>query len=74
MTARSMDLARAVVRVAKAFEDVKRDGGQGIKIAVMGLAGTCHEEAANEAGVRFIAGEWPPMATVLSNGIDGYVW
>ena len=45
-TARSPDLARAVVGVAKTFD-----------IAFMGLAGTCHQTAAEEIGVKFIAGK-----------------
>lgn len=44
-TARSVELARAAVGVAKSFE-----------IAFMGLAGTCHQKAAEEMGVKFIAG------------------
>ncbi|KAH8094907.1 lactam utilization protein lamb [Cristinia sonorae] len=45
-TARSIDLARAAVGVAKMFN-----------VAFMGLAGTCHQTAAAELGVPFIA-EW----------------
>ncbi|THH06189.1 hypothetical protein EW145_g4259 [Phellinidium pouzarii] len=44
--ARSPDLARAVAGVAKTFD-----------VAFMGLAGTCHQKAAEELGVKFIA-EW----------------
>lgn len=44
-TARSADLARAAVGVAKTFD-----------IAFMGLAGTFHQKAAEELGVKFIAG------------------
>ena len=40
-----MELARAAVGVAKTFD-----------IAFMGLAGTCHQEAAEALGVKFIAG------------------
>ena len=40
-----MDLARAVMGVAKLFN-----------VAFMGLAGTCHQKAAEETGVPFIAG------------------
>lgn len=40
-----MDLARAVVGVAKTYG-----------VAFMGLAGTCHQEACEELGVKFIAG------------------
>ncbi|KLO16829.1 lactam utilization protein lamb [Schizopora paradoxa] len=45
-TSRSMDLARAVVGVAKTYG-----------VAFMGLAGTCHQKACEELGVKFIA-EW----------------
>jgi len=52
MSARSSDLANAVVGVAKTFG-----------IAFMGLAGTYHQNAANELGVRFIAGwSFRPLA------------
>ncbi|KAI8976309.1 lactam utilization protein lamb [Trametes punicea] len=46
MTARDPALARAAVGVAKTFG-----------VPFMGLAGTCHQSAAEELGVRFIA-EW----------------
>ena len=46
MIARDMNLARAAIGVAKTFN-----------VAFMGLAGTCHQKAAEEAGVPFIA-EW----------------
>jgi len=46
MTARDMALAHAVVGVAKTFD-----------VPFMGLAGTCHQTAAEELGVPFIA-EW----------------
>ncbi|OBZ73033.1 Lactam utilization protein lamB [Grifola frondosa] len=46
MTARDMSLARAAVGVARTFN-----------VAFMGLAGTCHQAAAKELGVKFIA-EW----------------
>ncbi|KAF9025778.1 lactam utilization protein lamb [Hymenopellis radicata] len=45
-TARSLELARAAVGVAKAFN-----------VSFMGLANTCHQIAANELQVPFIA-EW----------------
>lgn len=45
-TARSPELARAVVGVAKLFG-----------VAFMGLAGTAHQIAAEEMDVKFIAGE-----------------
>lgn len=45
MTAKNIDLARSVVEVAKSFG-----------VGTMGLAGTCHQQAANELGVEFIAG------------------
>lgn len=46
MTARDMSLARAAVGVAKTFG-----------VPYMGMAGTCHEAAAKELDVPFIAGE-----------------
>ncbi|OJT05233.1 Lactam utilization protein lamB [Trametes pubescens] len=46
MTAREPALARAAVGVAKTFD-----------VPFMGLAGTCHQAAAEELGVPFIA-EW----------------
>lgn len=45
MTAREPALARAAVGVAKTFD-----------VPFMGLAGTCHQAAAEELGVPFIAG------------------
>lgn len=45
MTSRSMPLALAVVRVAKVFG-----------VPFMGLAGTCHQKAAEDLEVAFIAG------------------
>jgi len=45
-TSRSIELARAAVGVAKTFD-----------VAFMGLAGTCHQVAASELDVPFIA-EW----------------
>ena len=45
MCARDMPLARAAVGVAKTFN-----------VAFMGLAGTCHQKAAEEMNVPFIAG------------------
>ena len=42
-----MPLALAVVGVAKMFD-----------VAFMGLAGTCHQQAAENLNVPFIAGEW----------------
>jgi len=46
MTARDINLARAAVGVAKSFG-----------VPFMGLPGTCHQAAARELGVEFIA-EW----------------
>ncbi|KAF7790201.1 hypothetical protein EIP86_001153 [Pleurotus ostreatoroseus] len=46
MTARDINLARAVVQVSKSFD-----------APFMGLAGTCHQQACEEMGVPFIA-EW----------------
>ena len=48
MTARDMPLARAALGVAKLFN-----------VPFMGLAGTCHQAAAQELGVPFIAGAYP---------------
>nr|VWO96168.1 Maackiain detoxification [Ganoderma boninense] len=45
MTARDMALARAVVGVSKLYN-----------VPFMGLAGACHQAAAQELGVPFIAG------------------
>ncbi|KIK46793.1 hypothetical protein CY34DRAFT_799945 [Suillus luteus UH-Slu-Lm8-n1] len=53
-TARSIDLARAVVGVTKIFNS-SAASAQGV--AFMGLAGTAHQQAAEELGVPFIA-EW----------------
>ena len=54
-TARTIDLARAVVGVAKTFN-----------VAFMGLAGTCHQTAASELGVPFIAGKSLSRQKVIS--------
>ncbi|KAF9466664.1 hypothetical protein BDZ94DRAFT_126336 [Collybia nuda] len=51
-TARSLELARAMVRVVKVFNE-----NQGRPITLVGLAGTAHQTAAEEAGVRFTP-EW----------------
>ncbi|KAG1850539.1 lamb YcsF family protein [Suillus tomentosus] len=53
-TARSIDLARAVVGVTKIF---KSSAASPQGVAFMGLAGTAHQQAAEELGVPFIA-EW----------------
>ncbi|OJA13653.1 hypothetical protein AZE42_06894 [Rhizopogon vesiculosus] len=53
-TARSIDLARAVVGVTKVF---KASAASPQGVAFMGLAGTAHQQAAAELGVPFIA-EW----------------
>ena len=50
-TARSLPLAQAAVEVCKAFSTPEH------KVAFMGLAGTAHQQAAEEAGVPFIAGQ-----------------
>ncbi|KAJ6506861.1 lamb YcsF family protein [Mycena sanguinolenta] len=50
-TARSVPLARAVVAATKAFST------ENDKIAFIGLAGSAHQTACEEAGVRFIP-EW----------------
>ncbi|KAJ6572506.1 lactam utilization protein lamb [Mycena vulgaris] len=50
-TARSLPLAHAVVAATKAFSTETQ------KVAFIGLAGTAHQTACAEAGVRFIA-EW----------------
>ncbi|KAF7427796.1 hypothetical protein PC9H_007012 [Pleurotus ostreatus] len=52
---RSIELARAAVQVVKIFSTEEANGGQGV--AFVGLAGTAHQQAAEEAGVKFIA-EW----------------
>ena len=54
MTARDMALARAVVGVAKMFD-----------VPFMGLAGTCHQAAAKELGVAFIAGLCFPCTSCI---------
>jgi len=51
-TARSLPLARAVVKVIQVFSESQEQS-----IAFVGLAGTAHQTAAEEAGVRFIP-EW----------------
>ncbi|KAJ2985610.1 hypothetical protein NUW54_g10096 [Trametes sanguinea] len=51
MTARDPALARAAVGVAKTFG-----------VPFMGLAGTCHQSAAEELGVPFIAGTRRPVS------------
>ena len=56
MCARDMELARAAVSVAKSFG-----------VVFMGLAGTCHQQAAEELGVPFIAGM---CCTPASGGAD----
>ena len=50
--ARSLPLSREVVKVIKVFQK-----GQKEDIALMGLPGTAHQAAAEEAGVKFIAGQ-----------------
>ena len=55
MTARDMDGARALVGVAKTF-----------KVPFMGLAGTCHQAAAEELGVEFIAGKCSLSAAIMT--------
>jgi UPF0271 protein len=50
-TSRSLPLSRAVVKVIKVFQK-----GQKEDIAFMGMPGTAHQTAAEEAGVKFIAG------------------
>ncbi|KAG9220297.1 hypothetical protein CCMSSC00406_0006362 [Pleurotus cornucopiae] len=52
---RSIELARAAVQVVKIFSTEEANGGQ--RVAFVGLAGTAHQQAAEEAGVKFIA-EW----------------
>ena len=49
-TSRSLPLARAAVRVCKIFSNAGQD------IAFVGLAGTAHQQAAEELGVKFIPG------------------
>ncbi|KAJ7476414.1 lactam utilization protein lamb [Mycena galericulata] len=50
-TARSLPLARAVVAATQAFSTENQN------VAFVGLAGTAHQTACEEAGVKFIA-EW----------------
>ncbi|KAJ7155222.1 lactam utilization protein lamb [Mycena filopes] len=50
-TARSLPLARAVVAAAQTFSTAEH------QVAFIGLAGTAHQTACEEAGVRFIP-EW----------------
>ncbi|KAL4260528.1 hypothetical protein AB1N83_007186 [Pleurotus pulmonarius] len=52
---RSIELARAAVQVVKIFNTDQENSDQGV--AFVGLAGTAHQQAAEEAGVKFIA-EW----------------
>lgn len=52
--ARDLELAKAGVRVCKTFSS------QGVNVAFVGLAGTMHEVAAKEEGVRFIPGQYYP--------------
>ncbi|KAG6373716.1 LamB/YcsF family-domain-containing protein [Boletus reticuloceps] len=54
-TARNIDLARAVVGVAKVFNGSAPQPDRGV--AFMGLAGTAHQQAVEEMGVPFIAGK-----------------
>ncbi|KAF8549514.1 lamb YcsF family protein [Imleria badia] len=79
-TARSIDLARVVVGVAKVFNGsaARPDAG----VAFMGLAGTTHQQAAEELGVPFIADNtlpcpFPSLHIVLNitdctNGIEWF--
>ncbi|KXN84655.1 Lactam utilization protein lamB [Leucoagaricus sp. SymC.cos] len=53
--ARDLELAKAGVRVCKVFSPADAPPGAGV--AFVGLAGTMHEVAAKEEGVRFIP-EW----------------
>lgn len=50
-TARSAELARAAVSVCKIFSTSDH------QVAFIGLAGTAHQTAAEELGVRFIPGK-----------------
>ena len=54
MLARDKSLARAVMSVAKTFN-----------VSFMGLAGTCHQQAAEEMGVPFIAGAFAGSFTTF---------
>jgi len=53
-TSRSLPLARAAVSVTKVFNT---EASPNKSVAFVGLAGTAHQQAAEEAGVPFIA-EW----------------
>jgi lactam utilization protein B len=50
-TSRSLTLARAMVEAVKVFNT-----NQDQPIALVGLAGTAHQTAAEEAGIQFIPG------------------
>jgi UPF0271 protein len=52
-TSRSLPLARAAVSITKIFNT---DAPPNKAVAFVGLAGTAHQQAAEEAGVPFIAG------------------
>ncbi|KAF9035168.1 lamb YcsF family protein [Panaeolus papilionaceus] len=52
-SSRSLPLSKAIVEVVQLF--CKKEGNK--DIALIGLAGTAHQQAAEEAGVRFIP-EW----------------
>lgn len=50
-SSRSLPLARAAVEVAKVFRSADNQD-----VAFVGIAGSAHQTAAEEAGVRFIPG------------------
>jgi UPF0271 protein len=54
--ARDLELAKAGVRVCKVFSSLDNNARLGDGVAFVGLAGTMHEVAAKEEGVRFIPG------------------
>lgn len=53
-SSRSLPLARALVEVVKIFQS---EGN--VEISFIGLAGSAHQAAAEELGVKFIPGAFP---------------
>lgn len=63
-TARSLPLARAAVEAAQTFSTDTQ------KVAFIGLAGTAHQTACEEAGVKFIPGSYIVVLSI-QNWHDG---
>jgi len=63
--ARSLPLAKAGVAVAKIFREPGNED-----IAFVGLAGTEHQKAAEEEGVRFIPGIKSQILSGTANSFD----